>query len=162
MVLKTPIVTDLCSLIDPAKGLSEEVSKFYVACILLALDYMETEGYMIRMVNPPAVMVSSQGYAILSDFRYAKLMTGNRQYTMCGDQSYMAPEMVSKVDWGLGIGDWSIVEGGLPKITSWTRLLTLFHFLRTFSSIFFYKRLAVVATIFLWIHGRLASYATSA
>ena len=162
MVLKTPIVTDLCSLIDPAKGLSEEVSKFYVACILLALDYMETEGYMIRMVNPPAVMVSSQGYAILSDFRYAKLMTGNRQYTMCGDQSYMAPEMVSKVDWGLGIGDRGSGIGDWGLGIGDRGLLTLFHFLRTFSSIFFYKRLAVVATIFLWIHGRLASYATSA
>jgi len=92
MVMKTPIVTDLCSMIDPLQGLDEEVVKFYTACLLLALEYMENEGYMIRMVNPQSIMISQQGYAMLSDLRYAKKMTGNRQYTMCGEQSYVASE----------------------------------------------------------------------
>jgi serine/threonine protein kinase len=102
-VLKTPIVSDLRSLIAGQK-LSEDVTKFYIGCIALALEFVHKEGFMVRLVEPNSIMVAGNGYPILSDFRLAKRMDGNRSFTICGELLYMAPEMVTGEVRGGGAG----------------------------------------------------------
>ena len=101
--------------------MGEADAKFYISCVILALEFLEKEGYMTRMVNPSSIMVTGMGFPILSDLRYCKKMDGQRSFTVCGEQTYMAPEMITgegydfAVDsWGLGVLGYEMLVGSNP------------------------------------------------
>jgi cGMP-dependent protein kinase 2 len=86
--------------------MEESMAKFYVASIVLALEYLHTNGIVYRDLKPENVLIDSQGYAKLGDFGFAKQIDGGgRTYTFCGTPGYVAPENVlgrgynHSVDW---------------------------------------------------------------
>ena len=89
------------------QGMDEPMARFYVASIVLALEYLhDTAGIIYRDLKPENVLIDGQGYAKLGDFGFAKAVElGGRTYTFCGTPGYVAPENVlgrgynQSVDW---------------------------------------------------------------
>eukprot|EP00798_Chlamydomonas_sp_ICE-L_P017579 gene17579-23905_t len=88
------------------QGMEEQLSKFYVASIVLSLEYLHNGGLVFRDLKPENVLIDAQGYAKLGDFGFAKhIEAGARTYTFCGTPGYVAPENVMgrgynhSVDW---------------------------------------------------------------
>jgi len=88
------------------QGMSEDLAKFYVASITLALEYLHDNQYVFRDLKPENVLIDSQGYCKLGDFGFAKVVeAGARTYTFCGTPGYVAPENImgrgynQSVDW---------------------------------------------------------------
>jgi cGMP-dependent protein kinase 2 len=104
------------------KGLDEEVTKFYIACITMALEYLHTNHVIYRDLKPENVFIDQQGYPKLGDFGFAKMLKpGRRAYTFCGTPGYVAPENIlaggytSAVDWwGLGVLMYVLLTGRQP------------------------------------------------
>jgi serine/threonine protein kinase len=120
-VYKGTVVCQLSEILSTVEGFNEEASLFYAACVIMALEFLHDEGVMHRRVTPECVWVTSQGYAQLGDLGCAKEMTGQNQFTMCGDPSYLAPEQVMTrghthtVDfWSLGVLIYEMLTGDLP------------------------------------------------
>jgi len=104
------------------QGMSEDLARFYVASIVLALEYLHDNHIVYRDLKPENVFIDSQGYVKLGDFGFAKLLeNSNRTYTFCGTPGYVAPENVLahgynySVDWwGLGVLLYVLLTGRQP------------------------------------------------
>ncbi|PNW74512.1 hypothetical protein CHLRE_12g493250v5 [Chlamydomonas reinhardtii] len=88
------------------QGMEEPMSKFYIASIVLALEYLHDNSIAFRDLKPENVLIDGQGYVKLGDFGFAKQVDlGGRTYTFCGTPGYVAPENVMgrgynhSVDW---------------------------------------------------------------
>jgi len=120
-VYKGTVVCQLSEVLSTVKDFDEDASLFYAGCIIMALEFLHDEGIMHRRVTPECVWITAQGYAQLGDLGCAKEMTGQNQFTMCGDPSYLAPEQVMTrghthtVDfWSLGVLVFEMLTGDLP------------------------------------------------
>jgi hypothetical protein len=72
----------------------ESAARFYVGCIVLALDFLHSEGVLVRAIAPELLMLSDKGYLCLCDFRLAKKVGSGRTFTLCGTPEFMSPEQV--------------------------------------------------------------------
>ncbi|EXJ86716.1 AGC/RSK/RSKP70 protein kinase [Capronia epimyces CBS 606.96] len=103
------------------KFFSEEVAAFYVAEIVLALDYLHnTVGVIYRDLKPENCLLDAEGHLLLTDFGLSKVAVqdaetpgGSRCNSLgVGTIEYMAPEIIrgsDESDWGPGYGkscDW--------------------------------------------------------
>jgi cGMP-dependent protein kinase len=95
-------------------------AKFFVACMLLALDHLFERKIVHRDLKPENTMVDEEGYPKLIDFGTAKFVNG-RTYTIIGTPHYMAPEVLTGRGYSLGVDMWSLgvmlyefLCGGVP------------------------------------------------
>lgn len=104
------------------KGMDENLAKFYIGSIVLALEYLHHNNIVYRDLKPENVFIDLQGFVKLGDFGFAKILEkGNRTYTFCGTPGYVAPENVLahgynySVDWwGLGVLLYVLLTGRQP------------------------------------------------
>ncbi len=54
------------------QGMEEQMARFYVASIVLALEYLHEAGIVYRDLKPENVLIDGSGYAKLGDFGFAK------------------------------------------------------------------------------------------
>lgn len=110
--------------------LESELCRFYVASLLLCLEYLDSQNIIYRDLKPENVMVDSQvrfaikqGFIKLIDLGTCKIMSqsNGRTYTIIGTPHYMAPEILegkgytSLVDvWSLGVCFYEFMCGYLP------------------------------------------------
>jgi len=113
---------ELFSIIDDAPNgrLPEASTRFYAACVIVALQYVHAAGYMYRDLKPENLLIDGDGYVKVVDFGFAKEIKG-KTYTLCGTPEYMAPEVVKReghnhaVDvWGIGILIYEMLVGRTP------------------------------------------------
>lgn len=92
---------DLRYHISKNKRFSEEQSKFFVACILLAFDYLHSNNIIHRDIKPENIVLDENGifiliigYVRLTDFGIAKLYQKDNAKETSGTPGYMAPEVM--------------------------------------------------------------------
>ncbi|KAK4050080.1 hypothetical protein OIV83_003651 [Microbotryomycetes sp. JL201] len=122
MVLDLMLGGDLRFHLDRLGTLKEDVVKFYVAEMALALGDLHSRNIVHRDVKPDNILLDERGHAHLTDFNIAVHFTEKRPLTsVAGSMAYMAPEVLAKrgyfatVDWwSLGIVAYELLFGKRP------------------------------------------------
>jgi len=84
---------ELYTKLKKAKKFSEDVTRFYAAEILLALDYMHNVlNVVYRDLKPDNVLLDNKGHVKLADFGLSS--DTPKSLTFCGTVQYLAPEMI--------------------------------------------------------------------
>jgi CRP-like cAMP-binding protein/tRNA A-37 threonylcarbamoyl transferase component Bud32 len=70
------------------KGMESRTAQFYAACIHLALSYFHARMICYRDLKPENVMIDRDGFCVLVDLGFAKVVTG-KTFTLCGTPEYL-------------------------------------------------------------------------
>ena len=89
----------------------EATVQFFMACIVLGLQYLHSKGIVYRDLKPENILLFEDGYPRLADFGLAKkLKPEEKAYEIRGTILYVSPEMMKNKGydhgndlWGLGI-----------------------------------------------------------
>lgn len=102
---------------------TEGETKFMVASILLALEYLHNKMIIHRDVKPENIVFDKQGFAYLTDLGIAKHLRSNNSEDTSGTPGYMAPEVMFhhnhryEVDYyALGVIIYEIMMGKRPYL----------------------------------------------
>lgn len=104
------------------KRFEETQVRFIAACIIMALGHLHNKDYIYRDIKPENILLDEKGFAVLTDFGLAKMLTVNDvARTFCGTPEYLAPEVIldkgcnRQADWwGLGILVYELLFGIPP------------------------------------------------
>lgn len=71
-------------------------SQFYIASLLLCMEYLHSHHIVYRDIKPENIMVDHHGYIRLIDMGTAKILKNKgRTFTIIGTPHYMAPEILN-------------------------------------------------------------------
>lgn len=111
---------ELFSHLRRAGRFSADVTRFYLASIILAIEYLHSHNIIYRDLKPENLLLDRTGYLRIADFGFAKVVE-DRTFTLCGTPEYLAPEIVlsqghgKAVDWwALGILAFEMIAGYPP------------------------------------------------
>ena len=76
------------------KMFSDDVARFYISELLLALDHLHGLGIIYRDLKPENVMLDNVGHVKLTDFGLSKIAIDAR--SVCGTVEFMAPEILQE------------------------------------------------------------------
>jgi len=95
-------------------------TRYYAACVTLALDHLHQRRIIYRNLKPKNILVSHQGHPKLTDLGISKLVVSST-FTTCGTPTYMAPEVVAGIGhnraadwWSLGVLIFELMSGKSP------------------------------------------------
>ena len=98
MVLEYCPGRDLSILLEQKGRFSADEARFYMAEVILALEYLHERNIMYRDLKPENVLLDEFGHVKLADFGLAKEnVTESRQSkSFCGSPAYLSPEVLDK------------------------------------------------------------------
>jgi len=113
---------ELYKIFQKEKRFPEEVVRFYVAQIVMALGYLHSKGIAHRDLKLENVLIDQDGYVKIIDYGLAKIIKeDDLAMSFCGTPEYLAPEMVThsghdmNVDWwALGVLTYELLIGVTP------------------------------------------------
>ncbi|KAK3807118.1 MAG: kinase-like domain-containing protein [Linnemannia elongata] len=122
MVLDLMLGGDLRFHLERAGPMKEEVVRFYVAELALALDALHSRRIIHRDLKPDNVLLDEHGHAHLTDFNIAVYYNPTKPLvSIAGSMAYMAPEVLLRkgyfesVDWwSLGVVMFELLFGRRP------------------------------------------------
>lgn len=59
-----------------SKGVDENQSKFFAACVILGLEYLHNQGFVYRDIKLENLLIDHKGYVKIADFGFAKRVEG--------------------------------------------------------------------------------------
>jgi len=98
---------DLKSLMETKGPFSETSTRFYSACVLLALEAIHCLSTAYRDLKPENLVLDNQGYCIVIDLGLAKKCEGHL-YTFVGTPDYLAPEVIRGTGYTWGVDYWAL------------------------------------------------------
>jgi len=75
---------------------NEEHTKFIIACIVLSLEFLHSNGIIHRDLKPENLVFDDCGYLHLTDFGIARHMKPENYQDTSGTPGYMAPEVMCR------------------------------------------------------------------
>ena len=103
--------------------LEEDEAKFYIAELILAIEYLHQHDIIYRDLKPENILIDEDGHIKLADFGLAKenVSTNTPNKTFCGSPQYLSPEMLSKEGttkasdiYGIGAILFELISGAPP------------------------------------------------
>ncbi|CAG9318609.1 unnamed protein product [Blepharisma stoltei] len=101
---------DFSSLLQLAGHLSTEVAKFYIAEMILAIEYLHSFDIIYRDLKPQNLLLDSEGHIKLTDFGLSKENVSDNEPAMsfCGSPAYLPPEVLAQTGCGKSADIYSI------------------------------------------------------
>ena len=87
--------------------LNKEQTNFYVASMMVAIQYLHERKIIYRDIKPENIIIEENGYLKLIDFGTAKEIE-DRTKTIIGTPHYMAPEIITGEGYSFQVDYWSI------------------------------------------------------
>jgi len=122
MLMEPCLGGELWTILRNSKRFTDSTARFYVACVILAFDYLHDKGLIYRDLKPENILLDSYGYIKLTDFGFAKqLGVEEKAWTFCGTPEYVAPEIITNKShdyradiWAIGILVFELLTGAPP------------------------------------------------
>ncbi|CAD8106657.1 unnamed protein product [Paramecium sonneborni] len=112
---------DLRYHIGKMRRFKEHQTKFFIACVILALEFLHNNNIIHRDLKPENLVLDKQGYARLTDLGIARIWKQENSQDTSGTPGYMAPEVMCRqnhtiaVDYfALGIMGYEFMLGRRP------------------------------------------------
>ncbi|XP_054628365.1 serine/threonine-protein kinase N2-like isoform X13 [Dunckerocampus dactyliophorus] len=105
------------------KAFSEAQTRFYSACVLLALEFLHANKIIYRDLKLDNLLMDADGFVKMTDFGLCKegMGHGDRTSTFCGTPEFLAPEVLTDDDytravdwWGMGVLIYEMLVGESP------------------------------------------------
>lgn len=89
---------------------SELRTRFYLAEIILGLEYLHNNNIVYRDLKPENIVLDSNGHIRLTDFGLSKayLPINEKTHTVCGTPEYLAPEIIKGAEYNKAVDFWSL------------------------------------------------------
>lgn len=95
---------DLLAMLRNCGCVPEDMACFYLAEVMLGLDYLHSMKILHRDVKPSNVLIAASGHIKLADFG---LSSSARRLKQCGTVPYLAPEMIREATADLSVDLWA-------------------------------------------------------
>ena len=76
----------------------EDQARFFIACIVVALEYMHKKGVIHRDLKPENLVFDEKGYLKLTDLGVSREVRPNNAEDTSGTPGYMAPQVICKMN----------------------------------------------------------------
>ena len=80
---------------------SMEITRFFIACLIHALEAVHEAKIIHRDIKPENLVFDNQGYLRLTDFGVARILSPDNASETSGTPGYMAPEVMCRQNHGL-------------------------------------------------------------
>lgn len=97
---------ELFSHLRRAGRFTPDVTRFYLAGIVLALRYLHGYNIIYRDLKPENLLLDHRGYLRIADFGFSKIVD-DRTWTLCGTPEYLAPEIIQSSGHGKAVDWWA-------------------------------------------------------
>lgn len=92
------------------KILNEEEARYYISEVILALEFLHSQGIIYRDLKPDNIIIASDGHIKLTDFGLSKenVESDFSSNSFVGTYAYAAPEVLKQKAHGKSL-DWYLL-----------------------------------------------------